>query len=129
MGVKLVGQTYLAHWSILTDREARILGFMAYTALDNPRGNQEAAIYWGGYEPIMLALFGEIPERGTPARRTAEKKIQTAIRRLVDTGAIERLAYGHRGHADGGSANSRYRITLNTLQPSLLDDPDERRTA
>lgn len=122
MGARLVGAALNPHWSTLTDREARVLLLMAHTAHDVGTEHRARAEYWAGHDPIILSLFGDL-EPGTTAWATAAKKVQRAIARLVELGAIERVEQGRRGH------RARYRITLNTAQPSLLDEPDGRNAA
>lgn len=115
MGVRLVGMTYHPHWSqTLTYAEARALGAMALSALDNTQGDRPADLYFGGEEALVLALDGDLPDVGTATYRTRTKAVQTIVKRLLEVRAIERVTEGRRGQ------RAVYRLTLSSYQQPAL---------
>ncbi|MWJ18486.1 hypothetical protein DOU17_06040 [Clavibacter michiganensis subsp. michiganensis] len=104
MGAQLVGKAYaFAVDHRLTDREMRLLAWMALTAKDTDLQPQ----YYRRRESTALAL-GELvpdrPESGDPetATKTAERdaafqRVKVATAGLVKAGAITRLRSGREG--------------------------------
>jgi len=108
VGARLVGAALNPHWAqLLNDSERLILLAMCHTAADIPslRNGQTAGLYWAGHEALMIVATGRLPERDTPAYRTAKQLIKRRIRRLITVGAIERIGGGR-----GRGQRTYYRV-------------------
>jgi hypothetical protein len=104
MGAQLVGFV-LANHGGLPPRSKVVLIKMAHTALDQPnRKGQPAGIYYGGWEPLALALGYEVPdldpdnEKVCQQRRTAGQAVRRAVKPLVQLGVVERLTPSGKVH-------------------------------
>lgn len=103
MGMKLVGLV-IAKWAPhMPDRAYRVLSRMAFSALDDPRGDTPAATYTGGREPL-IAVMQDSEKRNPEA---LDKAIQRSIKQLIQLGAIERV------NRAGPGQRAIYRLTLN----------------
>lgn len=113
MGAQLVRRAFaFAAQNRLTGNEFRVLAHMTLTALD---GDAEPR-YWAKREVLAHALGHLIPDAPMPgdpnepetnaARERAFYAVKTAVRGLVNAGAIERLRLGRIGQT------AAYRITL-----------------
>src|SRR4051812_14894681 len=88
MGARLALVVFTAHAS-RKDREFRVLGRMALSALDEPstkNPNAPIETYWGGWEPLALALGYEVPDanpadaKATRARNAAHTAVKRALK-------------------------------------------------
>jgi hypothetical protein len=109
MAYQLVGAALNPHWArLLSHTERIVLYTMAHAANDVPtmRSANRARQYWAGWEVLAITLDGDLAPKGTPAYRTAERRIRKIIARLVGVGAIERIE-----HATGRQ-HARYLVAL-----------------
>lgn len=94
MGVELVGLVS-AKWGHLPAGPFKLLVRMAVTALDKPNAKgQPAAVYWGGWADLALALSRDVPDdNGTPEIARRRKYIRDEVIRhttaLTKAGAIK----------------------------------------
>jgi hypothetical protein len=111
MGASLVGEV-LARWTHLPDRQFRILLRMAHTALDNPKDDQPARLYFGGHVLLAMTLRTPYPygddQESDRARATIHRHVREAVAGLIEQSAIERHGTAHTGHQQD------YWITLRT---------------
>lgn len=109
MGAQLVAAV-LANWTHVSDIEFRILVRMALTALDHPKGDKPASLYFGGHEALALALRRPFPtgddEASEKARSNILRDVRRAIASLIKQGAIESIGGGRAGR------RSEYRLLL-----------------
>ena len=106
-----MADAYNLHGRDLTHNALRVLLRMAHSALDKPRGDQPAAVYWGGWESLALACGYAVPdEDGTDEtrklRRTAHERARAAVAELVARGIVKREGTAGRGQ------RQRYRLLL-----------------
>jgi hypothetical protein len=72
MGVMLATLVSI-RWAHLPERQFKVLNRMALMALDKPNSKgQPASIYFGGWEPLSLALNREVPETPIAMPRSHE---------------------------------------------------------
>lgn len=80
-------------WAVLPHPQWRVLVTMAVTALDDPNGDNPAAMYWGGHARLALALGYAYPMEETAqaakTRRNSRKNVGRIIDALVVAGALE----------------------------------------
>lgn len=94
MGVELAGLVS-AKWGHLPPGPFKVLVRMAVTSLDKPNAKgQPAALYWGGWTDLALALGREVPDdNGTPEMARRRKVIRDEVIRhttaLTNAGAIK----------------------------------------
>ena len=94
MGAELVGLVF-AGYSSLPGNQFKVLTRMALAALDKPHKERPAAVYFGGWEPLSMALGREIPYlSGDPAtltkrRKELQQEVTKICRQLRAAGAIE----------------------------------------
>lgn len=109
MGAQLVAAV-LANWTHVSDIEFRILVRMALTALDHPKGDKPAALYFGGRDALALALRRPFPtgddEASEKARQNIYRDVRRAVTSLIKQGAIECV-----GEARAGR-RAEYRLLL-----------------
>lgn len=102
MGVQLANVA-VARWAPhVSDRAFRVLMRMSLTALDKPSNGQQAAVYFGGVELLVMTLR---PGRGG-GEESLYRTVRKALNELVKLGAIESMERGRRGH------RAVYRLTL-----------------
>jgi hypothetical protein len=100
MGAHLANKV-LAHWTHVSDRAFRVLIRMALTALDKPKDDKPASIYFGGRELLAMTLR---TDKGSD--RSRYRVVARVLAELVEAGAVERADSGRQGH------NAVYRLTL-----------------
>lgn len=95
VGIELTKQLFARHASDLTAGELTVLGYMCITALDKPNGKgQPAGLYFGGWEPLALALgYDGLTD-------AAKTKVKRAVKGIRDKGLVKPLVshaqYGER---------------------------------
>lgn len=105
MGIDLTKQLFARHAAELTAAELTVLGYMCLVALDkeNVKG-QPAGLYFGGWEPLALALgYDELND-------AAKTKVKRAVKGIRDKGLIKPLV----AHAKTGERQV-YRIQVGTI--------------
>ena len=108
MGIALVKAAKQSHWArVLTGDERTVLFCMASRAYDDDHDGQQAKLYWGGLDTLMLELTGGLPEHGSTAYKTRARRLKRIIAGLIEKRAIvvEKQGRG-RGH------RTTYRMTL-----------------
>ena len=102
MGIDLTKQLFVRHAHDLTASEVVVLGYMCVTALDKENGKgQPARLYFGGWEPLALALgYDELSD-------AAKTKVKRAVKGLRARGLIKPMV----AHAKTGERQV-YRILL-----------------
>ena len=122
MGYKLEGAARQASWvRLLTPTEQTVLRAMCGVAGDEAtaRNGFRAGEYWAGFGPIMLQLIGDIPEPRSREHEAARKRIQRAIARLIEVGAIVQIQRAN------GWRHARFKIILDhskAVDKSLRDE-------
>ncbi|MEU4578951.1 hypothetical protein [Nonomuraea sp. NPDC023979] len=120
MGAQLVAAV-LANWTHVSDVEFRILVRMALTALDHPKGDRPAALYFGGHEALALALRRPFPtgddEASEKARQNILRDVRRAVTSLIKQGAIESVGGGRAGR------RAEYRLLLMPGKSGGVHDP------
>jgi hypothetical protein len=104
MGVMLATLVSI-RWAHLPERQFKVLNRMALMALDKPNSKgQPASIYFGGWEPLSLALNREVPEDdgnpgNTAKRRSLCHEVTKITTALVKSGALKQpVDKARRGH-------------------------------
>ena len=116
MGVDLTKQLFARHAADLTAGELVVLGYMCLVALDRPNvKGQPAGLYFGGWEPLALALGYSDPNA------PAKEKVRRSVKGIREKGLIKPMvAHAKTGErqvyritfAEGGARNqSPYRAT------------------
>lgn len=102
MGIDLTKQLFARHAHGLTAGELTVLGYMCVVALDkaNDRG-QQARLYFGGWEPLALALGYD------GLTSAAKEKVRRSIKGCRSKGLIKPLI----AHAQTGERQV-YRIEI-----------------
>jgi hypothetical protein len=102
VGVDLTKQLFARHAADLTAGELVVLGYMCLVALDKENGKgQPAGLYFGGWEPLALALgYDEL----TPA---AKEKVRRSVKGIREKGLVKPMV----AHAQTGERQV-YRITF-----------------
>lgn len=95
MGAELAKLVMHSHAG-LSGNAFKVLTRMAWTALDRPSGDgRPARLYFGGWEPLAIALGNDVPDASDPAARGRRKKLQDyvgrALQEIERAGAIKRL--------------------------------------
>lgn len=94
MGAELVGLVF-AGYSSLPGNQFKVLARMALAALDKPNKERPAAIYFGGWEPLSMALGRDLPYLSgdadilTKRRKSLQQEISKICGQLRAAGAIE----------------------------------------
>ena len=104
MGIDLTKQLFARHAADLTAGELTVLGYMCLVALDkqNDKG-QPAGLYFGGWEPLALALgYDGLTE-------AAKTKVKRAVKGIRDKGLVKPMV----AHAQTGERQV-YRIAFAT---------------
>jgi hypothetical protein len=104
MGIQLANVVSVT-WAHLPERQYKILMRMALTALDSPneRG-QPPRVFWGGWEPLSLALARDVPDEDDPRdeaqkrRRRLCREVSEITSALVSAGAIKPQEWARKGH-------------------------------
>ncbi len=104
MGIKLATIVSI-RWARLPGREFKVLNRMALMALDKPNSKgQPASIYFGGWEPLALAMDRDVPEDdGNPETTRMRKNLCDEVTKvtsaLVRAGALKPpVDKARRGH-------------------------------
>lgn len=97
----------------------KVLIYMALVALDQPNGKgQPAGLYFGGWEPLALALGWELPAdddkspEANRRRRKLRNYVVTALGKLRERGLIEPQERARTG------VRQRYRLNLDSTPAS-----------
>lgn len=100
MGIELTKHLFVRHAANLTAGELTVLGYMCLVALDKENGKgQRAGLYFGGWEPLALAL-------GYPSLTPAAKeKVRRSVKGIREKGLVKPLV----AHAQTGERQV-YRI-------------------
>lgn len=94
MGAELVGLVF-AGYSSLPGNQFKVLSRMALAALDKPNKERPASIYFGGWEPLSMALGRDLPylsgdsEALAKRRKALQQEVSKICSQLRTAGAIE----------------------------------------
>lgn len=88
MGIDLVRLTLLRYAASLSGRAAKVLLFMAATALDKPTDKgQPPGLYFAGELPLVHVLYGQ----GADPTRNRVREVRRVLAELVEAGLIARM--------------------------------------
>lgn len=113
MGFELM-QLAMVHGSRLPGRPYKVLLRMSWQALDRDQGDRPARLYFGGWEPLALAMGFEVPKDDAVRLDTIKRNVKRAVRELVDAELIEAV-----GGRPGFGTRQTYRILLDLAGGSL----------
>lgn len=102
-----------ASWRKLSDQDVRLLAFMANTALDAANDKQQARIYFGGREHLLIGLGRDLPYDDEKATNAAYESLRRVIARLVAAGAISRTTHARDGRRQA------YKLHLDGPRPTV----------
>jgi len=111
MGIDLVKQVVTLHGD-LPGSAYKVLVYMAATALDKPNSHgQPAGLYFGGWEPLAIALGST-----STKAKTRDELVRRALKILIDKALIKPLISNV--HTGEGQA---YRLKLSTQK--IVENP------
>lgn len=97
-------------WATLSERQFKVLMRMALQALDRPNAKgRPANVYFGGWEPLALALGRDLPDEDDPRdeaqrrRRRLCREVSNVTSELVALGAVKPTEVARRGHQQSWS--------------------------
>lgn len=105
MGYRLANVVSV-QWAHLPERQFKVLNRMALMALDTPnKKGQPAAVYFGGWEPLSMAMAREVPDEDlddpevTRRRKQLCDEASRMVSNLIAAGAVKKPAdRARKGH-------------------------------
>src|SRR5690349_19966600 len=114
MGVDLTKTLFVRHAHRLSASELIVLGYMCLVALDKENGKgQPAGLYFGGWEPLALALGYDSIDT-----KAAKERVRKAVKGVREKGLIKPMV----AHAQTGERQV-YRILVTSTGP-LIERPN-----
>lgn len=70
---------------------------MCFTAHDKGTTKVSPCLYWGGWDELILAIRGDVPEPETKEYAAAKRQVARLLAELREHQAVELKTEGHRG--------------------------------